>query len=57
MRRALMKGRNRIPRYFQKLNDLFNLGEFKWETGKNKVEDGESDILLNEKNNKMKDGK
>ena len=52
-----MKGRNRIPRYFQKLNDLFNLGEFNWETGKNKVEDGESDILLNEKNNKMKDGK
>ena len=42
--------------YYQ-LNDLFNLGEFKWETGKNKVEAGESEILLNEKNNKMKDGK
>ncbi len=44
-----MKGKNRVPRYFQKLNDLFNIGEFKWETGKNKVEKDNFDTLLTEK--------
>ena len=53
-----MTNRNRrVPKGFQQLNDFFNMGKWKWETGKNKVEDGESDILLNEKNNKMKDVK
>ena len=39
-----MKNR-KVPRYFQKLNDYFNMGKFEWETGKPKPQDDEIDLL------------
>ena len=50
-----MKNR-KVPRYFQKLNDYFNMGKFEWETGKPKPQDDEIDLLMeqNTKNKKAK---
>ena len=38
----------RVPRYFQKLNDFFNMGEWKEETGQPKPEwnEGKDEIDL-----------
>jgi len=45
----------RVPRTFQELNDLFNMGKFVWETGKPKSKkDSKLPILLMEDNNKKK---
>ena len=39
----------RVPKGFQQLNDLFNMGKWKWETGKNKVEpDAQIELLIEE---------
>ena len=41
--------RRRVPKGFQQLNDLFNMGKWKWETGKNKVEpDAQIELLIEE---------
>jgi len=50
-----MKNR-KVPRYFQKLNDYFNMGKFEWETGKPKPQDDEIDLLM-EQNKKYKKAK
>ena len=45
----------RVPRTFQELNDLFNMGKFVRETGKPKSKkDSKLPILLMEDNNKKK---
>ena len=46
----------RVPRYFQKLNDYFNMGKFEWETGKPKPQYDEIDLLM-EQNKKDKKAK
>ena len=52
MLRVKMK---RVPRTFQELNDLFNMGKFVRETGKPKSKkDSKLPILLMEDNNKKK---
>ena len=39
----------RVPKGFQQLNDFFNMGKWKWETGKNKVEpDAQIELLIEE---------
>ena len=41
--------RRRVPKGFQQLNDFFNMGKWKWETGKNKVEpDAQIELLIEE---------
>ena len=50
-----MKNR-KFPRYFQKLNDYFNMGKFEWETGKPKPQDDGIDLLM-EQNKKDKKAK
>ena len=50
-----MKNR-KVPRYFQKLNDYFNMGKFEWETGKPKPQD-DGIALLMEQNKKHKKAK
>ena len=41
--------RRRVPKGFQQLNDLFNMGKWKWETGKNKVEpDAQIELMMEE---------
>ena len=50
-----MKNR-KVPRYFQKLNDCFNMRKFEWETGKPKPQDDEIDLLM-EQNKKDKKAK
>ena len=50
-----MKNR-KVPRYFQKLNDYFNMGKFEWETGKPKPQNDEIDLLM-EQNKKDKKAK
>ena len=41
--------RRRVPKGFQQLNDLFNMGKWKWKTGKNKVEpDAQIELLIEE---------
>ena len=38
-----------MPKGFQQLNDLFNMGKWKWKTGKNKVEpDAQIELLIEE---------
>ena len=52
--------KRKVPRYFQKLNDYFNMGKFEWETGKPKPEwnEGKDEIdLLMEQNKKDKKAK
>ena len=52
-----MKNR-KVPRYFQKLNDYFNMGKFEWETGKPKPQDDgtegkdEIDLLMEQQQKK-----
>ena len=48
--------KRKVPRYFQKLNDYFNMGKFGWETGKPKPQDNEIDLLM-EQNKKDKKAK
>ena len=48
--------KRRVSRYFQKLNDYFNMGKFEWETGKPKPQDNEIDLLM-EQNKKDKKAK
>ena len=45
-----MTNRNRrVPKGFQQLNHFFNMGKWKWETGKNKVEpDAQIELLMEE---------
>ena len=46
----MVTNRNRrVPKGFQQLNDFFNMGKWKWETGKNKVEpDAQIELLIEE---------
>ena len=48
--------KRKVSRYFQKLNDYFNMGKFEWETGKPKPQDNEIDLLM-EQNKKEKKAK
>ena len=48
--------KRKVPRYFQKLNDYFNMGKFEWETGKPKPQDDGIDLLM-EQNKKDKKAK
>ena len=47
--------RRRVPKGFQQLNDFFNMGKWKWETGKNKVEPVAQIELLIEESKKFND--
>ena len=50
-----MTKKNRgVPKGFQLLNDLFNMGKLRWQTGKNKVEPDAELELLNDDFNKHK---
>ena len=43
----------RVPRTFQQLNDIFNMGKFVWETGRNRVTpDAEIELLMEQKKRK-----
>ena len=45
----------RVPRTFQQLNDIFNMGKFVWETGRNEVTpDAEIELLMEQKKKRKK---
>ena len=45
----------RVPRTFQQLNDIFNMGKFVWETGRNRVTpDAEIELLMEQKKKRKK---